>query len=683
MTVTKFALKASLLALAVSTPLQAVGVAPAVPSIQDLAAFPAMSNVSLSPDGKHLVALQGKGEDRVILVWKTDALDQKPNVLAASQMKIRGVQFIKNDLLAVSLWQPFDFRFGGVTKDFLSKLYITDLEGKNWREPLPLPNAKSEMEQRLQSITTPTVMDILPDDPDHILVVNNVGQNAGDVFKVNVRKQRAERIQRSDENTAGYQADSTGTLRARIKSDVDDEGAFISTQFRDPNSGGWSEHFRSYVKNRDQQQVVGFARDPNIAYILSNVGEDKAYIYEYDIANKQKKELLFKHKFFDATGVVTFNKGGSELIGKGELIGITYAGPRGDDIFWTNPLMEDAYNQLRSAMGVKSSKVRFVDPATGDSAEVDYDADKYVSISSISNDLKTIVFSVSSANSPPIYYMVRDGKVTTLAKTYPNIDPAALGKTELVYYTARDGLPIPAFLTKPNEALCGAGPWKTVIHPHGGPWARDTMHFDGSMWVPLMASRCMAVLQPQYRGSDGWGRKLWMAGDREWGGKMQDDKDDGAQWLIDQGIARKDEIAMFGFSYGGYASMAAAVRPNGYYKCAISGAGVSDIRRIWSRYYNNPFFRDAQMKTVAGLSPLDKAAEIKIPIMVYHGERDQIVPIEQSDWYVEAAKKSGQPVEYHKLADYAHGPAWTREIMANQLGLIDTYFKTGCGGQGL
>ena len=209
------------------------------------------------------------------------------------------------------------------------------------------------------------------------------------------------------------------------------------------------------------------------------------------------------------------------------------------------------------------------------------------------------------------------------------------------------------------------------------------MNFDGSMWTTLMTSRCKAVLRPQFRGSAGWGRKLWMAGDAEWGQKMQDDKDDGAKWLIDQNVAKPGHIAMFGFSYGGYSAFAAAVRPEGMYKCAIAGAGVSDIKKIWSRFYTNPFFRQAQAPTVDGLNPLDHADKIKIPLMVYHGDRDQTVPIEQSEWFVSKAKASGQPVEYHAIADYAHGAAWTRSIMGDQLRIIDTYLASGCGGAGL
>jgi dipeptidyl aminopeptidase/acylaminoacyl peptidase len=164
---------------------------------------------------------------------------------------------------------------------------------------------------------------------------------------------------------------------------------------------------------------------------------------------------------------------------------------------------------------------------------------------------------------------------------------------------------------------------------------------------------------------------------------MQDDKDDGARWMIEHGIAQPGRIAIFGFSYGGYAAFAASVRPNGPFKCAIAGAGVSDINRIFKDFYLNPFFRQAQKPTIAGLNPVEHAAQLTIPIMVYHGERDTTVPIEQSDWFVSRAKSSGQPVTFHQFADYAHGLAWTRKIFGDQLRIIDDYFAHGCGGGGL
>lgn len=654
---------------------------PVAPTIEQMAAYPQFSSFTLSPDGRHIAALRGTGEDRVIAVWDTDALDKAPTLIGASSMKFSAVQFIKNDRLAVVLTQPYDLRGGSVVKTFISKLMITDLEGKEWREPLPQPRAATREAELMQALSNPTVLDSLPNDPHHILVVNNTGGNAGDVYRVDLRTFKAKRIQMSEERVAGYVTDLDGNLRARLKQDVNPTGAYVSAELREP-SGKWVEHFRSYVKNRDQTQIIGFSNDPNIAFVQSNEGEDKTVIYEYDIAARTRKEVLFQHRFFNAGSVVTnpYRAAGEDF---GQILGLTYQGPRGDEVEWVHPKMRALDAGLRQALGIRNEKMRLVDPATGASATIEYPVEKNLSVIAMTPDMSTVLVSVDGASVPPEYHLFRNGQLTLLAKQYPDIDPRALGRTELVYYKARDGLDIPAFLTRPNPELCGPGPYNTVIHPHGGPWARDTMDFDGSMWVPMLASRCNVVLRPQYRGSQGWGRKLWMAGDAEWGGKMQDDKDDGAKWLIDQGLAKPGHIAMFGFSYGGYAAFAASVRPNGLYKCAIAGAGVSDIRRIWSRFYTNPFFRQAQAPTVDGLSPLDKAEQMQIPLMVYHGDRDQTVPIEQSEWFVNKAKAAGKPVVYHKIKDYAHGQAWTRRIMADQLRIIDNYLASDCGGTGL
>ncbi|KOQ79397.1 peptidase S9 [Stenotrophomonas maltophilia] len=655
---------------------------PAAPTIEQMAAFPAISSLSLSPDGKHIAGLRADGEERVIVVWRTDALDKPPTVIGANRMKFQSVSFIKNGQLAVVLWQPYDLRADRVTKTFVSKFFITDIEGKQWKEPITPPRATSRSEELEQALANATVLDTLPNDPDHILVVNGSGSSSGDVYKVDLRNFTSQRIQKTEERVAGYITDLDSELRARLRQDVDGTGAYVATEFRSPANGAWEEHFRSYVKNRDVNQVIGFADDPNIAFVLSNVGRDKSIVYEYDIAARKQKEVLFEHKLFNA-GSMLINRYRNGAVPFGEIMGIGYAGPRGDDIQWTFPRMKALDQGLRQALGIRQEPLAMVDTANGQRYTANYDTGLSYRIVDYTADLSSVLVATSGPSNPPEYHLLHDGKLTLLAKTYPQIQPAALGTTRLVYYKARDGLDIPAFLTTPNTELCGAGPWKAVVHPHGGPWARDGMDFDGSMWVPLMASRCMAVLRPQFRGSADWGRKLWMAGDAEWGQKMQDDKDDGAQWMIDQKIAQAGHIAMFGFSYGGYSAFAASVRPNGLYKCAIAGAGVSDIKKIWSRFYTNPFFRQAQAPTVAGLNPVDKAGEMKIPLMVYHGDRDRTVPIEQSEWFVNKARSSGQPVEFHAIADYAHGPAWTRAIMGDQLRLIDDYLGKGCGGGGL
>ena len=318
---------------------------PTAPPIEKLAAFPKMSSFTLSPDGNHLAALEARGEDRVILVWKTDALDKAPTVIGSQRMKVREVQFIKNGLLAVTMWQPFDLRVDTVTKRFVSKLFITDLEGKTWNEPMPQERAMSRIEELRHSLSNPTVLDTLPNDPDHILLINDAGASSGDVFKVNVRTNRAERIQRSDEKISGYVTDLEGNIRARLRADVDGTGAYVAAEILEPGSGKWVEHFRSYVKNRDVVEIVGFAKDPNTAFILSNVGADKAVIYEYDIPSRARKETLFQHRFFDAGQLMVNRSKTSEAFSVGEILGITYQGPRGanGDVMWTSPRMQALY----------------------------------------------------------------------------------------------------------------------------------------------------------------------------------------------------------------------------------------------------------------------------------------------------------------------------------------------------
>jgi acetyl esterase/lipase len=643
------------------------------PTVQDFAAFPRMSSFTVSPDGKHIAALQARGENQVILVWDAEHLDRDPTVIGSTQMKIRSVSFVKNDVLGVSMWQPYDAAQGSIIKTFVSKFLLTDLEGRNWRDPINSFRPRSSDEADFLKTQSPSVLDALPNDPDNILIEIN-----GDVLRLNVRTNRAERTQRSGERVIGYSTDLNGDLRMRNIADRDAEGLYIATQFRNA-SGGWDEHFRSHVKNREVFGVAGFSTDPNIAYVISNRGRDKAAIFEYNISAKQLGDVVFEHPLFEAAGMSINRVHGPNF---GEVRSFSYSGPRTTE-YPIAPGYEALVAGLEQALNVEKHPLSVTDPATGVARTISYATDRYMNITAASQDWNTVVVWAGASNDPGAYYIFRDGQLKSLGQPNPQIAPSTIGKTELVYYKARDGLDIPAFLSKPPADIFGPGPYPTVIMPHGGPWARDEMTWDYSSWRAMMTSRGYAVLQPQYRGSDGWGKRLWMAGDNEWGQKMQDDKDDGVRWLVAQGIAQPDRVAMFGFSYGGYAAMVAGVRPEGLYKCAIAGAGVSDLTKIRSSMFQNPYTREAQRDTVNGLSPISRANAIQIPMMVFTGDRDRTVTQDHSDLFVARARSSGQDVQYHLIKDYAHGPAWTREIMAEQLGYIDDYLRTGCGGSGL
>jgi dipeptidyl aminopeptidase/acylaminoacyl peptidase len=655
-----------------------------VPTVEQLAQYARFTGFRLSPDGKRLLAIESQGDTRNILVWETDKLSAKPTVIGSQAMRIRTASFLKNDMLAVTMWQPYDARFDGITKTFINKLLVTDLAGKTWKEPLEsTDSARSEASQRLAALAVPSILSRMLNDPDQVIIESDAVSKDRDLYRYNVRTGEAARILRLSEFDAAVLVDSKGRPYAKSRLGIDAKGPFVATDLRNAATGQWEEHFRSHVRGRNVVEIVAPTTDPNIMVLRSNVGREAAALFEYDVEARKIKSTLFEHKYFEAIGLGISTTGSDGEMGEGSG-SFTYQGLYGTETHWESPQFEAVIKATAQSLGIPVVSQTLVDVASGKRADVPAFDGASISIEAYrKGEVPTYLLRVTGLAYPTEHYLLRGQSLTLLAKERPQIDRRSLGQSKFVYYKARDGLNIPAYLTVPNAQLCGPGPYPVVIHPHGGPWSRDNMAYDGSGWVPLLASRCRVVLQPQYRGSAGWGRKLWTAGDAEWGQKMQDDKDDGVQWLVSEKLADPKRVAMFGFSYGGYAAFAASVRPNGLYKCAIAGAGVSDIERIWAKFYTNPYFREGQEPTVRGLSPLTLADKIKIPIMVYHGERDQIVPLIQSELFVDKARKSDQTVEYHVLKDYAHGPAWTVDIMAQQLRLIDQYLAKGCGGAGL
>jgi dipeptidyl aminopeptidase/acylaminoacyl peptidase len=285
----------------------------------------------------------------------------------------------------------------------------------------------------------------------------------------------------------------------------------------------------------------------------------------------------------------------------------------------------------------------------------------------------------SGPSQPPEYYLLRDNKLILLGKADPQVSVATLGHTRLIEYAARDGLMIPAFLTTPNPAVFGKGPYPTIVTPHGGPWARDEMGWDVTGWTQYFASRGYAVIQPQYRGSDGWGQKLWRAGDREWGGKMEDDLEDGVKYLVAQRIADPQHVAIHGYSYGGYAAFDASVRPNGIYRCAIAGAGVAELARFQELTNSNDFIRAYQKPTVEGVSPLEHVSDVQIPVLAYHGDTDQTVSRTESERFTNALAQAHKPYKFVELPNLDHQLVyWTPQNWRDILLTVDDFLKTSC-----
>ncbi len=654
--------------------------APTPPSAADFARPPQISNVTISPDGKHVAALSSlDGQSVVISLWDTSALTAKPYILGASHVRFLSVGFLKNDRLLVETVQTFTM---GDIRRHLVKSYVTDLQGKDWRPLLPENGINNSAETAFyDQVNDARLISRLPLDPQNVLVEDSRVATQGDVLKVNVYTGATERVERSAENFGDYKADLKGVPRAKVQSDFDNGKVFLAQWLRNPDTGRWEEHFRSYAKDRSITEIAAFTTDPNIVYVSTPNGGDKTGYYEYDIRQRKIVEPAFAHKLFDAGGAVLQARSAAD---NGRLLGFTVQGPTTQE-FWVDDKMAAIAEGLNKALGIKTTPQPWTDPGTGLTTTIQVANEASVEIVGWSDDFRYIVAEKSGPKTPPEYYLLTDGaKLELLGKSMPWIDTSALGVDRMVEYKARDGLLIPGFLTTPDKTLFGPGPYPTLIEPHGGPWARDDLDWDITGWTQYFASRGFAVLRPEFRGSEGWGQKLWRAGDAEWGKKMQDDMDDGAKWLIAEGVADPKRIAMFGYSYGGYAALAASIRPNGIYQCAISGAGAGDIKALERSVAEDRFLREFQKPTIDGLDALGRAQDASIPVLLYHGDRDQTVKIEQSHKFAAALKSAGKPYKMVDIPDMGHQLIyWTPQMWAEQLTLVDDFLKTGCKPGGL
>lgn len=643
--------------------------APTPIPIEAIAHDPVIQNASLSPDGKHLVALtSGPGLPITVTVWNTEDLSKPPSVLGLgdvaerANVKFLAVGWVSDTRLYIIARQPLTTGSGDSGRNFTALARFVNIDGSNWVEPLREEGPKTSLEEFRDKILSVELFDRLLGDPEHVLMsYEDILTGASSIFKVNINTGRGERIVRDSPLESSLSIlDKEDRIRVRSFAELRGADWWVGYRILNAATNQWEDHpeLEYPVRNRRQLGIFDFDPDnPDILFVADNKGTDLAALKGYSISQKAFVETIFAHKKFEAGGPMFSYDSNDRPVA---LVGVTYQA----DItrpYWIDPESEALHKALQAQF-----------------------PEDNVTMSRRKAAGITLV-TVSSSRRPPSYYLLRDGgEMIKVADSHPMIDHENLEKTKLVYYTARDGLEIPAFLTLPKGFKPGgAERIGAIILPHGGPWARDDANWDGSGWVQFLASRGYAVLQPQYRGSEGFGDKLWKAGDEQWGLKMQDDKDDGAQWLVDQGIAAPDRLAMFGYSYGGFAAMTAAVRPNSPYQCAIAGAGVSNLKRIQNVWGDNRIQRQSQAWTVKGedaMSNLDKA---NIPILIYSGDRDQTVPIIHSREMVDGLKSLGKPVRYFEVEDMPHSlpwwPAWHQQTLTE----IEKYLANECGPGGL
>lgn len=606
---------------------------------------PVIDSVTVSPSGNRLVGLtlSDINEPADVTVWDTRDLSKPPKRFKPKETKALFVTWLGEDTLFVRGRQKYDFKTGGkTTRWFKDIAYLVDANSGRFR---------TLFKSKEDDVVQVNLFDTLPLEADKILVETVNLEFASDIYEVNLNNLTSKRVFRGATGES-FMPDPMGRVKGRTEFKRGGPGGRIEYSYRNPETDAWETHHALYAANREGMQPAGFDIDGRTVYMLDNTAREKNVIRKYDLINRQLSDPIYADASFEATGVL--QSGQPEDFG--ELIGFTAIG-EGRIVDYTSEDWAELQRRIDSAL-----------PNS-----------RYHDIVSISDDFGVAVIRSSGPKEPGAFYLLIGGsQMVSLGRKMPYLEPDDLADMQFITYEARDGMQIPGFLTIPTS---GDAPYPAVIMPHGGPWARDSISFN--LWVQFLANRGYAVLQPQYRGSDGWGQTLWRAGDAEWGGKMQDDKDDGAQWLVEQGIADANRLAMYGYSYGGYAAMASIVRKDTPYQCAIAGAGLSELRYFDKITFEGAFTRDFQNPTIKGLSPLDVAKDASIPIFIFHGDRDQRVPIEQSRKYVSALKRAEKDVEYLEIVDLWHGGPWWPQHHLAVLETLEDYLANRCGPGGL
>jgi dipeptidyl aminopeptidase/acylaminoacyl peptidase len=664
----------------------------APPNAEAFARLPAIDSVAISPDGKHIAAVTSPdGVTTFISIWATDDMSRPPFVIPPSnykQFRFFSVRFVKNDRIAVRFRQLLDLSDAVDLSSNLrrSHLFRTLLMGIDAKAPPPFRMLETHdprtegFYKEIDALNDPPIINLLPRDPRRILVRDTRVNSRGDIVKVDVYTGASERVYHGSDKYE-YETDFNGDPRARVYLFSDAKGVFEALELKDPKTQEWAEHFRWYAKTRNVVSLASFTEDPNIVYLLTANGGDKDAVYGYDIAQRKLLDPAFQHKLFEATGVVQSHA----LSDYGHILGFDYAGDA-RRIYWTDDKLDSIQQALSKALGAETVSVDWTDPGTGEKARIETGGGFSVDIMGYSNDLDQMIVVKSGPKQPPEYYLLSGGnRLVLLGKSRPQIDPTTLGDTRMVEFAARDGLLIPAFLTSPPKSVYGPGPYPAIVLPHGGPWGRDYMDWDFSGWTQYFAARGYAVIEPQFRGSEGWGQKLWRAGDAEWGQKMQDDDVDAAKWMIAQGIAAPNRIALHGYSYGGYTGFTAGIKPEGVFQCAIAGAGVAEINDFRGETNQTQFEREFQRPTVAGFDPMAHAAEVSVPMLIYHGDRDHTVDISQSRRFVAKLQAAGgKHYKFVEIPDMGHQfVLWTPQDHKLILETIDNFLRTDCKPGGL
>jgi dipeptidyl aminopeptidase/acylaminoacyl peptidase len=529
-------------------------------------------------------------------------------------------------------------------------IYVKDIGGDENTHILSVkPDGSGLVDHTPFEKVQASVVDILEDRPNELLIQHNKrNPEIFDVYLLNTATGESKMVAENPGNISGWVTDHDGKIRAAVTTD----GVNASVLYRETEKDKWKTVLTTSFK--ESVSPVTFTFDNKNLFALSNLGRDKIALVEFDPNTAKEIKVIYENPDVDVNGF-DYSKKRKGL---------------------TNVNYETDKNQ-RHIVDEETKSIL-------DKIQTQVPADYQFFIARKNKEEDKLLVFVNSDRYFGGYYFydVKADKLSKLADFKPWLKEENMARMQPVTYTSRDGLTIHGYLTLPKGLAAKNLP--VVINPHGGPWARDGWGFNPE--VQFLANRGYAVLQMNFRGSTGYGRKFWEASFKQWGQAMQDDITDGVKWLIKEGIADSSRVAIYGASYGGYATLSGITKTPELYSCAVDYVGVSSLftfmntmppyweqyRKMMHEMVGNPATDSLMM---ANASPLNNIDKIKCPLLVAQGANDPRVKKSESDQMVEALRKKGLPVEYIVKDNEGHG-FYNQENQFEFYGAMEKFFET-------
>ena len=580
-------------------------------SLEDFFRNSDRSGFQISPDGRHISFVAPYKDRMNIFVRPTDG-GEELQITAETERSIAGYMWADNERLLFMKDTAGDENY---------RLYGVNLDGTDLRCYTDFPGVRT------------SIIDDLEDVPHQILIgMNRRNPEVFDPYRLDLQTGELTQLAENPGNWQGWMTDHNGCLRA-VTAIVD--GVNTQILYRDNDT----EEFRPVLTTNFKEEVafLDFTADNSLVYAATNLGRDKIALVLMDPATCEEKEFLFEHPKYDVSGIAYSRR-------RGKLLTVFCSGHKDPVRHYFDSDEKALRNRIKAHF--PHHKVGVADT---DKAE------------------ENLLLYVGSDRTRGAYYFynVQEDKPRLLAETAPWLCEEDLVEMHPVCYTTRDGLEIEAYLSLPHGYTPNtAKGLPTIINPHGGPWARDKWGFSSE--TQFLCNRGYAVFQMNFRGSTGYGRRFLEAGYKQWGRAMQDDITDGVEWLKARGISDPKRIAIYGGSYGGYATLAGITYTPDLYACAIDYVGVSNLLTFMQTIppYWKPMLemmyeqvgdpvRDREM--LEACSPALHADRIVAPLFIAQGANDPRVNKAESDQMVAALRARGVEVEYMVKENEGHG----------------------------